>query len=298
MRLVSFVVPDGYRGLGYLAGEQVIDFTRAFGMYLIAAGFSPVPATLPMEELLAEGLFDAGLFRGVVEFVEQRGLRGDLRVERPRLLPPFRPKRLFAVGRNYAAHAAETGHKPPKEPVFFLKASTSVIGPDEPVVCPKGAGRIDHEVELAVIIGKRGKHISRAKAMEYVAGYSLLNDVTARDMQARDLAQAHPWFLSKSFDTFGPFGPCLALPDEIPDPHALTLSLTVNGEVRQHSNTGQLIHRLPDLIHHLSRYLTLEPGDVIATGTPEGISPIYPGDVMEASVQGIGVLRNPVVAGR
>ncbi len=298
MRVVSFASPDGYRGVGYLAGEEVVDFTRAFGMYLIAAGFSPVPATFPIEELLEEDLFDTSIFQSVAEFVEQRGLRADLRVEKPRLLAPFAPRRIIALGRNYAAHAAETGHTAPREPVFFMKATTSVVGPEEPVVIPRKAGRVDHEVELAVIIGRKGKRISRARAMDYVAGYTILNDVTARDMQTRDMSLAHPWFLSKSFDTFGPFGPCIALPDEIPDPHDLDLSLSVNGEVRQRSNTRALIFPIPDLIHRLSRYLTLEPGDVISTGTPEGISPLQPGDVMEAAVQGIGTLRNPVAAGK
>jgi 5-oxopent-3-ene-1,2,5-tricarboxylate decarboxylase/2-hydroxyhepta-2,4-diene-1,7-dioate isomerase len=117
-------------------------------------------------------------------------------------------------------------------------------------------------------------------------------------MQTRDMAASHPWFLSKSFDTFGPMGPCLALPDEIPDPMQLNLELRVNGEVRQKSNTRHLLFDIPDLIRRLSRYITLEPGDVISTGTPEGISPIHPGDVMEAEIEGIGVLRNPVAAGR
>jgi len=298
MRIVRFMASGGYVGIGYLAGDEVVDFTRAFGMYLIAGGFSPVPATFPIEDLLNEDLFEVSIFQAVREFVEQRGLRGDLRVEAPKLLAPFRPKRIIALGRNYAAHAAETGHKPPKEPVFFMKAVTSVIGPEERVIHPEGVGRIDHEVELAVIIGGRGKRISRAKAMNYVAGYTILNDVTARDMQTRDMGLSHPWFLSKSFDTFGPLGPCIALPDEIRDPHDLHLCLSVNGEVRQNSNTSYLIFKIPELIYRLSRHVTLEPGDVISTGTPEGISPIHPGDVMEAKIESIGVLRNPVVAGR
>ena len=163
MRVVRFETPDGYTGLGYLAGEDIIDFTRAFGLYLIAGGFSPVPATFPLEELLEEDLFDVGIFRAVAEFVAQRNLHQDLRVESSRLLLPLRPKRIIALGRNYAAHAAETGHTPPKEPVFFMKATTSVVGPEEPIVCPKRVGRIDPEVELAVIIGQRGVRIPRRK---------------------------------------------------------------------------------------------------------------------------------------
>jgi len=132
--------------------------------------------------------------------------------------------------------------------------------------------------------------------MDHVAGYTVLNDVTARDMQRKDMAASQPWFLSKSFDTFAPLGPCIALPDEIPDPGKLTLSLRVNGKTKQKSTTRDLIFSVPEIIHRLSRHVTLEPGDIIATGTPSGISPIGPGDVMEAEVEKIGVLRSPVVA--
>ena len=235
----------------------------------------------------------------VREYIAEHGLEEDLTVSEPKLLAPLaRPPRIIALGRNYAAHAAETGKKPPKQPIFFVKASTAVIGPDDPVVCPKGVGRIDHEVELAVIIGKGGRNITRKKAPRHIAGYTILNDVTARDMQSADMAASRPWFLSKSFDTFAPMGPCITLPDEIEEPVALALSLRVNGETKQESNTRDLIFGISDIIHRLSRWVTLEPGDVIATGTPSGISPIEPGDVMEAEVEQIGVLRNPVVAGR
>jgi 2-keto-4-pentenoate hydratase/2-oxohepta-3-ene-1,7-dioic acid hydratase in catechol pathway len=226
-------------------------------------------------------------------------LEHSLTVKKAKILAPLpRPPRIIALGLNYAAHARETGKEPPEEPIFFMKASTAVIGPDEPVVIPKGAGRVDHEVELAVIIGEGGKNISRKKAAEHIAGYTILNDVTAREMQSRDMAASRPWFLSKSFDTFAPMGPCITLPGEIEEPAQLDLALRVNGEVRQRSNTRDLIFDIPDLIHRLSRYITLEPGDVIATGTPPGICPIRPGDVMEAEIEKIGVLRNHVVAGK
>jgi 2-keto-4-pentenoate hydratase/2-oxohepta-3-ene-1,7-dioic acid hydratase in catechol pathway len=151
---------------------------------------------------------------------------------------------------------------------------------------------------LAVVIGREGNNISRKKAADHIAGYTVLNDVTARDMQSRDMAASRPWFLSKSFDTFAPMGPCITLADEIKQPVHLDLTLRVNGEVRQKSNTRDLIFDIPELIHRLSRYITLEPGDVIATGTPSGISAIEPGDVMEAEIEKIGVLRNPVVTGK
>jgi 2-keto-4-pentenoate hydratase/2-oxohepta-3-ene-1,7-dioic acid hydratase in catechol pathway len=293
MRVVTFDL-DGEPSVGLLHGEEVLDFSRAFLTFLAAEGMDPSPALLSIEELIDDGLLVPEVFQDVLGFLEDHDLLDAMLVEEAELLMPFLPNRIIALGRNYAAHAAETGHAPPKEPVFFMKATSSVIGPGEPVLIPKDAGRVDHEVELAVVIGKGGKRIPRHQAMEHVAGYTILNDVTARDMQTRDMAASHPWFLSKSFDTFGPLGPCLTLPDEIPDPHTLELRLTVNGEVRQESNTRNLIFKIPELIASLSRYITLEPGDLISTGTPEGISPLQPGDVMEAYVEGIGTLRNPV----
>ena len=220
-----------------------------------------------------------------------------------KLLAPIpAPPKLLGLAVNYAEHhrEIERGADLPAEPRRdttprpFLMPATAVAHPGDEIPWCDYSRDIDHEVELAVVIGKGGKRIPRHQAMEHVAGYTILNDVTARDMQTRDMAASHPWFLSKSFDTFGPLGPCLTLPDEIPDPHTLELRLTVNGEVRQESNTRNLIFKIPELIASLSRYITLEPGDLISTGTPEGISPLQPGDVMEAYVEGIGTLRNPV----
>jgi 2-keto-4-pentenoate hydratase/2-oxohepta-3-ene-1,7-dioic acid hydratase in catechol pathway len=296
MKLVSYTTAKGAASFGYPRGDGIIDLPRAVAVFRVAEDRPLDPLAPTLGDVLELRQFDVTLFQQVASFVEIHDLGKRLAAEDPMLLAPLFPKRIIALGRNYAAHAAETGHEAPKEPVFFMKAASTVVGPEEAVVCPKGVGRIDHEVELAVVIGKRGKRISRTKAMELVAGYTILNDVTARDMQTRDMALSHPWFLSKSFDTFGPMGPCLVTADEIPDPHRLELKLTVNGEVRQHSNTSNLIFKTPELIASLSRYLTLEPGDVISTGTPDGISPIEPGDVMEAAVEDIGTLRNPVVA--
>jgi 5-oxopent-3-ene-1,2,5-tricarboxylate decarboxylase/2-hydroxyhepta-2,4-diene-1,7-dioate isomerase len=293
MRVVTFDL-EGEPTVGLLHGEQVLDFSRAFLTFLAANELDISPALFAIEELIDSGLFVPETFQDVMEFLEDHELLEEMIVEEAELLPPFLPNRIIALGRNYAAHAQETGHEPPKAPVFFMKATSSIIGPEEPVLIPKEAARVDHEVELAVVIGKGGRRIPNHQAMEHVAGYTILNDVTERDMQTRDMAVSHPWFLSKSFDTFGPLGPCIALPDEIPDPHNLALKLTVNGEVRQESNTSDLIFKIPELIAALSQFITLEPGDLISTGTPEGISPLKPGDVMEAAVEGIGTLRNPV----
>lgn len=211
------------------------------------------------------------------------------------LAPVIRPSKIVALGRNYAAHAREAGNEVPQEPVLFAKAPSSVIGPTDDIVYPEGVKRLDPEVELAVVIGCRASHVSEAEAMDVVAGYTVLNDVTARDVQRADIEKKLPWFRSKSMDTFCPMGPYLVLTDEIEDPHRLDITLSVNGEVRQKSNTAMMMFQIPRLIATISGYMTLEPGDVIATGTPEGIAPLNVGDLVECAVEGLGVLRNRVV---
>jgi len=209
--------------------------------------------------------------------------------------PLPRPNRIIAIGRNYAEHAAEVGSEAPTEPIVFQKSSGCVIGPDQPIMLPDDVGRIDFEGELAVVIGKLGRNITEADAMGHVAGYTLMNDVTARDEQKRHIAQGLPWFMSKSYDTFGPLGPCIVTADEIKNPHNLELTLAVNGEVKQKANTSEMIFSIPKLIAYISRRITLEPGDVIITGTPPGIAPIRPGDTVEVSIPEIGTLSNPVI---
>jgi 2-keto-4-pentenoate hydratase/2-oxohepta-3-ene-1,7-dioic acid hydratase in catechol pathway len=211
------------------------------------------------------------------------------------LAPIRRPPKILALGRNYLEHARESGHEAPPEPIVFCKASSSVIGPEEPVACKKSLGRVDPEIELAVVIGKEGSDIPAEQASDYVAGYTILNDVSARDVQSADLKASNPWLRSKSIDTFCPMGPCVLLADEAPEPVSLDMELRVNGEVRQRDNTANLIFKIPQVIEFISRHMTLEPGDIISTGTPAGIQAIFPGDVMECWVEKIGILRNPVV---
>ena len=209
--------------------------------------------------------------------------------------PLPRPHRILAIGRNYADHAKELGSEVPSEPIVFQKASTSVIASGHPIVLPPHVGRVDFEGELAIVIGAAGKNVSEAEAMSLVAGYTLFNDVTARDEQKRAIAKSLPWFLSKSYDTFGPLGPCLVTPDEIPDPQNLMLTLTVNDEVKQQANTSEMLFSIPALIAYLSRHLALFPGDVIVTGTPPGVAPLKPGDLVEVTIPEIGTLSNPVI---
>lgn len=296
MKVVAFS-HNSQEAVGWLEGEAVINFTHAYRVFCAANGQGNGAEGASILDLLRAGLFKTETFSLVQRFVRDHRLTKALTVDSPRLLAPIpRPPRITALGLNYAAHAKETGKEPPKEPMFFVKLSTSVIGPEEPVICPKGIGRVDHEVELAVVIGKGGRNIARRKATEHIAGYTILNDVTARDMQTADMAAARPWYACKGIDTFGPLGPCIVLPDEIQEPVKLDVELRVNGKVKQSSNTRDLIFNVTELIHRLSKLVSLEVGEVISTGTPSGITPLKPGDVMEAEIERIGILRNPVQA--
>jgi 5-oxopent-3-ene-1,2,5-tricarboxylate decarboxylase / 2-hydroxyhepta-2,4-diene-1,7-dioate isomerase len=248
--------------------------------------------------LLQEGLCTPAFLQDTLAWLEAHGGPAAFRLpDEARLLAPLpRPPKIVCVGRNYMAHAVESGYRIPDEPVIFGKATSSVIGPEDPIVYHRGLTRVDPEAELAVVIGRTARYVPANEAMAHVAGYTIFNDVTARALQRQDIERKEPWFRSKGLDTFGPMGPYLALPDEVPAPHALRVECRVNGEVRQSDTTASLMFPIPRLIEFISAHMTLEPGDVIATGTPEGMKPIEPGDIVECEVEGLGVLRNPVVA--
>ena len=210
-------------------------------------------------------------------------------------LPISRPSKIIGIGRNYMAHAKELNHEIPEEPLFFCKAPSTLIPHEAKIVIPKWLdSRVDHEAELAIVIGKQAKNISEVEVMDYIAGYTILNDVSARAIQKEDLAQSKPWFRSKSIDTFCPVGPFLVPADSVEDPHNLEIRLTVNGEERQKASTANMMFKIPAMISYLSRFMTLESGDIIATGTPEGVSSIQDGDVIEISITHLGTLRNTV----
>jgi 2-keto-4-pentenoate hydratase/2-oxohepta-3-ene-1,7-dioic acid hydratase in catechol pathway len=204
-----------------------------------------------------------------------------------RLLAPVLPSKIVAIGLNYRAHAEETGRGLPEEPLMFLKPTTSVIGPGETIVMPAQSQRVDHEAELGVVIGRAAKNVSEADALSYVLGYTCANDVTARDLQAKDVQFTR----AKGFDTFCPLGPHIVT--DI-DAEKLDITCRVGGEVRQHSNTSDLVFGVGKLIEHVSSVMTLLPGDVILTGTPDGISPLKDGDNVEIELENIGILSNPV----
>jgi 2-keto-4-pentenoate hydratase/2-oxohepta-3-ene-1,7-dioic acid hydratase in catechol pathway len=212
---------------------------------------------------------------------------------------PIRPPRIFAIGLNYASHAAESKMAVQKVPTVFMKLSSAVVGPDTPVILPKITSQPDYEAEFAVVIGKAGYQIPASDWQQYVFGYTIVNDVSARDIQ---LATSQ-WTLGKSFPTFSPLGPAIVTADEVPDPHALDISLTIDGETLQSSNTRDLIFKVPALIVHLSSLTPLEVGDVISTGTPEGVglgrTPqrwLKPNEEMVVTIENLGSLRNRTVA--
>jgi|FLYN01.1.fsa_nt_gi 5-carboxymethyl-2-hydroxymuconate isomerase len=218
-------------------------------------------------------------------------------LEEVRLEAPLRPGKIVAIGRNYVEHAKETGNEPPPAPLIFAKFPSSVIGPGEDIVWSESiTTQVDWEGELAVVIGKKARNVSEEDAYNYVFGYTIANDVSARDLQLRQDGQ---WTRGKSLDTFCPLGPWIVTRDEIPDPHALEIKTTVNDEVRQNASTGDMIFKIPQLIAYCSRSFTLEPGDVILTGTPPGVGegmkpPTYlkDGDEVVVTISGIGELKN------
>ncbi|MCM3881202.1 MAG: fumarylacetoacetate hydrolase family protein [Vicinamibacterales bacterium] len=205
-----------------------------------------------------------------------------------RILSAVTPSKVVAIGLNYKDHAAERNKPLPPEPLMFMKPSTAVIGPGDAIRLPRGVGRVDYEAEMAIVIGKRAHRVPAASAMDYVLGVTCINDVTARDLQTRDVQYTR----AKGFDTFAPIGPCIAVGL---DPSALDIEGWVNDERRQSSNTRQLIFSVPEIIAHISAVMTLLPGDVIATGTPAGIGSLTPGDRFTVKIEGVGELSNPVV---
>jgi 2-keto-4-pentenoate hydratase/2-oxohepta-3-ene-1,7-dioic acid hydratase in catechol pathway len=272
MRIVRFTV-DGESGRYGVVGNPIPDSVRGNGAESAASG--PVVAEL------------AGHPLGAIESIRLTGTRFQL--DEVRLLTPVVPGKIVAIGRNYAAHARELGNEVPAEPIIFLKPSTAVIGPGEAIQRPADLSqRVDFEGELAVVIGKPAFGLAPEEAKDAIFGYTCANDVTARDLQAKD----GQWARAKGFDTFCPLGPWI---ETDLDPGDLEITTTVNGEKRQQSRTSLLLHDIPALVSFVTSAMTLLPGDVLLTGTPEGVGPLEPGDEVSVTIENIGTLTNPVV---
>jgi 2-keto-4-pentenoate hydratase/2-oxohepta-3-ene-1,7-dioic acid hydratase in catechol pathway len=277
MKIVTFSLADGHPRPGALLDNGVVDLSEqgsASVLDLIATNRTPeidasrMPALIPLD-------------------------RAQL------LAPILNPPRIFCIGLNYRDHAIESKMEIPAVPTVFLKLASAIVGPDAPIVLPKRSNQPDYEVELAVVIGKGGFRIAADAWREHVFGYTILNDLSARDVQ---LATSQ-WTLGKSFPTFCPIGPAIVTADEIPDPHALDIRLSIDGEELQHSSTRELIFPVPELIAYISSITPLQPGDIISTGTPPGVGLgrkpqrwLRPGETIVAEVAGLGRLVNPTVA--
>jgi 2-keto-4-pentenoate hydratase/2-oxohepta-3-ene-1,7-dioic acid hydratase in catechol pathway len=273
MKLVSFSLPDGVVRPGALVDEgSLVDLAAVYpdALAVIAAGLRSAPHG-PMHPL------------------------SEVRLHAPLPHPP----RVFAIGLNYRDHAKESGMAIPTTPIVFFKLATSVIGPGAPIVLPKNSTQPDYEAEFAFVIGKGGYRIPAAAWREHIYGYTIVNDVSARDVQFA----SSQWNLSKSFPTFCPLGPAIVSADEIADPHALDIGLSIDGEQLQHSNTRELVFDIPALIEYISSITPLQTGDIVSTGTPPGVGLarkpprwLKTGDTVTVTVEGLGELTNPVVA--
>jgi acylpyruvate hydrolase len=306
MKLVTYSYQESPFRLGILLDDNtIVDPQRAYIEMLQHQGQSRAEelasALLPADPVafIANGSFAVSAAKEVIEFTKM-GLESSAIYKKGEVAigsPILRPGKIVCVGLNYRDHINEMKREIPAFPVIFAKYSTAVIGPvDDIPLNPHLTKKLDYEAELAFVIGKKGKNIPQAEAFDYVAGYTIVNDITARDMQKRTLQ----WLQGKTLDASLPMGPYLATRDEIPDPHKLNISLTVNGEVRQKSNTEHLVFDIPFLVEFLSNIMTLEPGDVVCTGTPGGVGEardifLKEGDVIKVKVDGLGFIENQIV---
>jgi acylpyruvate hydrolase len=291
-----------------VVGDYVVSLVAAFDAYYARYGKAGSPAPpQSVHDLLAADTSTWAATTEAVDFASERERLEALAIlgwatpiSDASFLPPIlRPGKIICLGHNYRQHIAEMGSKLPEYPVIFAKFANTLIGHRQPIVLPQASSMVDYEAELAIVIGRGGRDISPEAAFDAIAGYTIFNDVSVRDYQRRTVQ----WLQGKTFDGTGPVGPAIVTADEIADPQALDITLRLNGEVMQHSNTGDFIFDIPTIIGYLSAIMTLEPGDIIATGTPSGVGfardPqvfLRPGDLVQVAIDGLGVLENPVVA--
>ena len=283
--------------LGLEDDGVIIDLTKAIAMYELFCGNYLEEPPVDIEEMIWNNNLNENDISRVMEYVSKYGLKNDLIVDRGyRINPPVYPGKIIALGNNYHDHIQEMNQEIPDEPVLFGKWPSTVIGHGESIVKPSWIGRMDYEAELAFVIGCEAKNVKASSAMKYVAGYTCLNDVTARDVQKKDISRKLPWMPSKNFDTFSPMGPCVLLAGTVKEPIEIDVQSKVNGVLKQNGNTRDFIFDIPAIIEYITKIMTLEPCDVVTTGTPVGVGPLEPGDSVEITCSGIGTLLNPVVA--
>ena len=304
MKLAQFKTKDSKQRLGLAVGDIVCDVAE---LARVLAGAGTAPASWLLEagdmlDVIGRGESALGEISALLNGGQARHAGGQVvgySIDEIEFLPAVRPSKILAIGRNYVDHAIEGGAEPPSTPLLFNKLPNSLSAHNAPIALSNLSQKVDYEAELAVVIGRRTRQVSEANALEHVFGYTLINDVSARDLQFGD----GQWTRGKGLDTFAPLGPFITTRDEIADVQALKIEGRLNGEVMQSSNTAKMIFKIGYLISYLSQGITLEPGDVIATGTPEGVGvfrdpPVLlkAGDVYEVEIEGLGTLRNPVIA--
>ncbi|MGQ9487512.1 MAG: fumarylacetoacetate hydrolase family protein [Armatimonadota bacterium] len=300
MKLISYR-KDGRESIGVVVDERVVDINVGLAL-LRTSGI----LAHDMVHLLEQGEEALQTVRHIAQAYQQLlasypadAQEVSLPLSEVTLLPPVtRPQKVLAIGANYKAHCAESGMPVPQKPIVFVKVTSALTAHGEAIVYPRITQELDYEGELAVIVGKRARHVPEEDAMQYIAGYTIMNDVSARDLQRTE----GQWSRAKGCDTFAPCGPWLVTADEIADPHNLTIETRVNGEVRQQASTGDMIFPIPFLIAYITSAMTLVPGDIITTGTPAGVGVyrqpkglLQPGDEVSICIEGIGELRNHVV---
>lgn len=296
MKLVRYLQSDA-ESYGALIDREIVSLptlARGLGIYL--------PPTIEELIRLGEGGVEA-IERLTHSTIETDKKEATIRTDGVILQAPVSsPPKIICLGLNYRDHAEEIGTDIPEEPIIFMKPRTAIVGPDEPIIKPSFVKELDYEAELAIIIGKRGKDIQVSDAKKYVFGYTAFNDISAREVQFKD----KQWTRGKSFDTFAPIGPCITTASQIGNLSDLKIRTKVNGELRQNSSTKNMVFNVYEVIHHMSRVMTLEPCDIIATGTPAGVGVfmkpnprfLSPGDLVEVEIENIGILRNQVVKAR
>ena len=293
MRIARFLV-SGQPTIAVDDGKGYIDLGALLavrGMKSELTGNDPDRRIIRM---LRRGMLDEDFIRGELNWMKKNGKDFSLNIESMKPLLPLMPGKIVCIARNWAAHAKEGGHETPENPVYFAKTDNTAIGYGDVIPLPQGMGRVDHEGELGVVILKQAKRVKAAEANQYIFGYTIVNDVTARAFQKELASGGRPWYAAKSMDGFAPIGPAIVLRSEAEPLAGKRIRVTVNGEIRQDGTVDDMIFKVPELIEAITKHVTLNPGDIIATGTPAGVSELHDGDEVAVEIDGIGRLVNPV----
>ncbi|HEX9654184.1 MAG TPA: fumarylacetoacetate hydrolase family protein [bacterium] len=296
IKAFSFTYENSGPKIGVEIDAQPYDFSLAWEIYKQLKNQGKGPRLDFLQLMVEADFFHSDTFEEVLAALKEIRPLDDLKIKKSyRFNPPIgRPQKILCMGRNYRAHAQELGNPVPEEPIFFSKSPSALLANNETIRLPKDVGSVDFEGEFALVMGKHAANVSKTKAFDLIAGFSILNDVTARELQKKDTKEGKPWFRAKSFDTFCPFGPYLIPKDAFSDYHQLQLQVRLNGEIKQQAGLSEMVFDLAEIVAYFSKHCTLEPGDVISTGTPSGVGPLHSGDSVECEITQIGTLKNAV----